>query len=135
MRRSMAVVCGFVAALAVLITAPGPAHTDNGFEGVFKVSGGLEDGRSYQGEALVVRTGDTYSIAWKIGQEQHFGTAIASGGQLSAVFLGGGAMPPGVAVYRRSADGQVIGLYTVLGGTSTAIETWEPMAVAQKKDK
>lgn len=125
------------AALAVTLFAwsvppAGPAwaqadekKAEGSFEGVYRVSGGTDDGRDYKGEAKVVRTGNTYTIAWRIGSEQHFGTGIVSGGQLSAVFAAGPHAPPGVAVYRLTPDGRVIGVYTVLGGTSTAVETWE----------
>lgn len=95
------------------------------FEGDYTVAGEMEGGRSYKGIARVAKTGDTYTIAWKIGQESHLGTGILTGGQLSTVFVGGGI--PGIAVYRKSSDGKVLGIYTQFGGTKTAIETWDPV--------
>ncbi|ACI97619.1 hypothetical protein [Rhodospirillum centenum] len=127
MHRLAAALVVALAAGSVPTTLPALAQTEkaSGFEGTFRVSGSTGNGRDYRGEAKVVRTGDTYTIAWRIGTEHHFGTGIVSGGQLSAVFASGPHAPPGVAIYRPTPDGRVIGVYTILGGTSTALETWE----------
>lgn len=121
-RRPLALALACLA-LPALTLAPAPAKA---FEGDYVVTGELEGGRSYKGLARVARTGDTYTIAWKIGQESHLGTGIVSGGTLSAVFVGGGI--PGVVVYRKTPDGTVLGIYTQFGGTETALETWEPVS-------
>ncbi|WP_119678513.1 hypothetical protein [Indioceanicola profundi] len=117
-----------VALPAALLLTVSPASAAE-FEGDYVVTGEMEGGRGYKGVARVAKTGDTYTIAWKIGQESHLGTGILSGGQLSTVFVGAGI--PGVAVYRRSPDGKVLGVYTQFGGTQTAIETWEPVPAAE----
>ncbi|MFC7335221.1 hypothetical protein [Rhodocista pekingensis] len=134
MHRLAAALAVALLAGSVLTTVPALAQTEKekatGFEGTYRISGGTGNGRDYRGEVKVVRTGATYTIAWRIGAEQHFGTGIVSGGQLSAVFASGPHAPPGVAVYRQTPDGRVIGVYTVLGGTSTAVETWERAAAA-----
>ncbi len=125
MSRRPAVLLSMVLALSAT-----PVLAD-GFEGDYAVTGELPDGRSYKGEARVIRTGQTLTIAWRIGGERHLGTAIEGGGSMSVVFAPQGGQP-GIAVYRPSPDGKVVGVYTVLGGTETAMETWEKLPAAPK---
>jgi len=113
---------GLSAALIAGLLTAAPAGA---MEGTYEVEG-QSDGGSYSGRVRVAQTGDTYTILWLIGAERHLGTGILSGGQLSVVFVGGGI--PGVAVYRRTTGETVVGVYSQLGGTRTAIETWTPVA-------
>lgn len=100
-----------------LIFSIAAAQAD-GIEGVYRVEGnGPESDQAYKGEAQVKKTGDTYTVVWRIGESGHVGTGILTADVLSIFFQPldrRGA--PGVASF-RIIDGKVAnGTWTVLGG-------------------
>jgi hypothetical protein len=81
----------------------------------------------YKGDAQIKKTGDTYSIAWRVGQTRHLGTGILTDKVLSVFFQplerGAGA---GLASFRIVDDKITDGTWTVLGSTSVGVERWTP---------
>lgn len=97
-------------------------------DGVYRVEGhGPESGQVYKGEAQVKKTGDTYTVVWRIGESGHVGTGILTADVLSVFFQPldrRGA--PGVASF-RVIDGKIAeGTWTVLGGKVVGVERWVP---------
>ena len=110
-----------------LVLSVASAQAD-GIEGVYRVEGnGPESDQAYKGEAQVKKTGDTYTVVWRIGESGHVGTGILTGDVLSIFFQPldrRGA--PGVASF-RVIDGKVAsGTWTVLGGKVVGVERWTP---------
>ncbi len=99
-----------------------------GIEGVYRVEGnGPESDQAYKGEAQVKRTGDTYTVVWRIGESGHVGTGILTADVLSIFFQPldrRGA--PGVASFRVIQGKIANGTWTVLGGKVVGTERWVP---------
>ena len=112
-----------LAALALLLAVAAPAAA---IEGRYRVVGTVPgDPRDYRGEAQIKRTGDTYTIVWRVGPVPHLGTGLVSGQTLSVVYLPIGGRP-GLAVY-SIRDGRVAeGIWAELGGQHIATEQWSP---------
>lgn len=87
------------------------------------------DGRGkYAGVALVKRTGDIYTVGWKIGDQEHIGTGLVQGDFFAVVYLPrNGKASPGLVVYTIMADGELVGTYTTFGGTTVGKEVWKPV--------
>jgi pimeloyl-ACP methyl ester carboxylesterase len=97
-------------------------------EGLYRIEGnGPDSDQAYKGEAQVKKTGDTYTIVWRIGESGHVGTGILTADVLSIFFQPldkRGA--PGVASF-RIIDGKIAdGTWTVLGGKVVGTERWTP---------
>jgi hypothetical protein len=111
-------------ALALSVAA---AQAD-GIEGVYRVEGnGPESDQAYKGEAQVKKTGDTYTVVWRIGESGHVGTGILTADVLSIFFQPldrRGA--PGVASFRVIQGKVAEGTWTVLGGKVVGSERWVP---------
>jgi hypothetical protein len=117
----------FGAALSLLaFAAPAVAET---IEGAYAVEGSSPGGSSrYRGEALVKRTGDTYSVAWKVGTQRFIGTGVIYGHVFSIVFRASQANNlPGIASFEINGDKLRGGVWAELGSTRTGLETWTPI--------
>jgi hypothetical protein len=106
----------------------GVAAQAESIEGVYQVEGtGPESEQAYKGEAQVKKTGDTYTVVWRIGESGHVGTGILTADVLSIFF-----QPldrrgsPGVASFRVIAGKITDGTWTVLGGKVVGKERWVP---------
>ena len=99
-----------------------------GIEGFYRVEGtGPESDQAYKGEAQVKKTGDTYTVVWRIGESGHVGTGILTSDVLSIFFQPldrRGA--PGVASFRVIEGKIAAGTWTVLGGKVVGTERWVP---------
>jgi hypothetical protein len=97
-----------------------------GIEGFYRVEGsGPGPGQPYEGEAQIKKTGETYTIMWRIGERGHVGTGILTSDVLSIFFLpldGRGAA--GVASLRVIGGKVAGGTWTVLGGKLVGQERW-----------
>ena len=82
---------------------------------------------TYQGEALVVRQGDVYVVAWRIGSQQFMGTGLHVENSFAVVYEGEGA-PAGLVLYKIHPNGELTGIYTNLGQTEVGTETWKPVS-------
>jgi hypothetical protein len=99
-----------------------PVHA---LEGRYKVEGqNPGQSQTYRGEAVVKRTGETYSLVWQIGSGRQIGTGLLTGSVLSVVFQSVGSQGGGVASFETSGDRIVGGRWTVVGGQATGIERW-----------
>lgn len=106
--------------------------------GTYQVQGRNADGGGqYSGEVRVERTGETYAVRWKIGNDEFVGTG------LGAKFVGdrfqmGPASPDdtaisvgyisgqnfGMAMYFQQPDGSWQGIWTFGGSDKAAYENW-----------
>lgn len=110
---------------AVLAAAVLPAAA---IEGEYRVVG--QDlppaGARYTGVVEVQRTGDTYQVAWIIGEQVFVGTGLRVADSFGVVYETGAGGGTGSAVYEVRPDGRLIGVWTMLGGDTVGTETWTP---------
>ncbi len=96
-------------------------------EGRYRVEGqNPGQAQTYRGEAVVRRTGETYSLVWQIGSGRQIGTGILTGSVLSVVFQAVGGQGGGVASFETADDRIVGGRWTLIGGQATGTERWMP---------
>lgn len=113
-------------AVTLLLIASVPATA---FEGRYLIEGqNPGQALTYHGEALIRRTGDTYSVVWQIGSDRQVGTGILTGLVLSVVFQAVGASGGGVASFEIANDRVTSGRWTLIGGRTTGVERWTPEA-------
>jgi len=79
----------------------------------------------YRGSVQIRETGETYQVAWTIGNQQYAGTGVLQGDTFSIVFQPrkGSA---GIAVYKLKGDGTLEGSWANLAGTKLGAEIWRP---------
>ena len=115
----------WIACLCWLAALPS-AHA---LEGRYRIEGtNPGQTQTYRGEAVVRRTGETYSLVWQIGTSRQIGTGLLTGTVLSVVFQGVGGQGGGVASFETAGDRIVGGRWTLLGGQAAGIERWMPEA-------
>lgn len=94
-------------------------------EGRYRVEGqNPGQSQTYRGEAIVKRTGETYSLVWQIGAGRQIGTGLLTGSVLSVVFQAAGGQGGGVASFETTGDRIVGGRWTVIGGQVAGTERW-----------
>jgi hypothetical protein len=110
-------------ALALVPTLALPALA---LEGRYRVEGRIPgQERNYDGEAVVKRTGQTFTIAWRIGNSTHVGTGILVENKLTVVYQGvGGGGRPGVVIFDVRDDRIGEGVWTELGLQQVGTENW-----------
>ncbi len=110
-------------ALALVPTLALPALA---LEGRYRVEGRIPgQERNYDGEAVVKRTGQTFTIAWRIGNSTHVGTGILVENKLTVVYQGvGGGGRPGVVIFDVRDDRIGEGVWTELGLQEVGTENW-----------
>ena len=98
-------------------------------EGEYSVEGSTPGETShYKGEAVIKRTGETYSVAWKVGAQVFIGTGLARDGVFSIVFRDRRPnSSPGIASFRIEGDKVKDGAWAEFGSTRTGFETWTPI--------
>ena len=112
-----------VAGMALALATPALA-----VEGRYRVEGTNPGSpATYQGEAVVKRTGDTYTVGWQIGSSRQVGTAIRTGDVLSVVFQTVGTNGFGVASFAIVGDRVRDGTWTTLGAQRAGTERWTPI--------
>ena len=96
-------------------------------EGRYSVEGQNPGGAQvYRGEAIIKKSGDTYSVVWQIGSGRQIGTGVLTGSVLSVVFQTVGANGSGVASF-EVVEGRVgVGRWAVIGARTTGSERWTP---------
>lgn len=82
---------------------------------------GSTDGNPYRGTVTLSRTGDTYRVEWRVGEERYVGTGIGDERFLAVSFISAGQ--GGIALFGRSGD-RWTGLWTFNGGRKLETETW-----------
>ncbi len=98
-------------------------------EGRYQVEGRIPgQERNYDGEAVVKRTGQTFTIAWRIGNATHVGTGILVESKLNVVYQGvGGGGRPGIVIFDVRDDRIGEGVWTELGLQAVGTENWTPL--------
>ena len=108
---------------AALISTPVRA-----IDGLYRIEGhspGSSD--VYKGEAQIKKTGETYTVVWRIGESGHVGTGILTDNVLSVFFQPlDRRAAPGVASFHVVNDKVVDGTWSVLGGNAVGSERWTP---------
>jgi hypothetical protein len=89
--------------------------------------------RTYEGQVMVRKTGDTYQIVWEIGGQIAVGTGIGGDNFLVVTYLSGRQV--GLALYRRKPDGSWEGRWTQLGGRVIENEHWTPSAASDRREE
>ena len=110
-------------ALAATIALASPTIA---IEGRYKVEGqNPGQPQIYRGEAIIKKSGDTYSIVWQIGSGRQIGTGILTGSVLSVVFQAAGASNSGgVASFQVTDNKVATGQWAVTGGKAIGTEKW-----------
>ena len=89
------------------------------------IEGANPDGNgAYRGKVAVVMTGETYQVAWRIGNTKHRGTGILEGNVFSVIYKSEGAVA-GIAVYRIKTNGTLVGRWVGLTGVALGTEIWK----------
>jgi hypothetical protein len=104
-------------------TARPPQST---IEGRYRVEGRIPgQDRNYDGEAVVKRTGQTFTVAWRIGNSTHVGTGILLDNKLTVVYqaVGSGGRP-GIVIFDVRDDRIGEGVWTELGLQAVGTENW-----------
>lgn len=122
-----------VALTGVPASADERASLDKGvqaksIEGSYTVEGWLPGrDRPYTGTAEVKRTGETYTVSWRIGADTIVGTGILVGDQLSVTYVRLNApAPPGLVVFNVNQNSIGAGIWTQLGSQLVGTEQWAP---------
>ena len=99
-------------------------------EGKYLVEGRDPKGSArYQGQVVVVKEADTYTVIWKIQNQVLYGTGVLQNNVFAVTYLNYGPRgAPGLAVYETSPEGTLTGRFTMLGAKEVGIEAWIPMA-------
>ncbi len=110
-------------ALAPLLAAPALA-----IEGRYRIEGTNPGSAAvYRGEAVVKRTGETYTVGWQIGAARQVGTGVRTGDVLSIVYQTVGTTSFGVASFGIAGERVNGGAWTTLGAQRTGVEHWTPI--------
>ena len=107
----------------------GPTRADPLYEGRYRVAGKMPHEQAhYEGVAQIKKTGDTYTVLWRVNNVIYFGTGVRRGDVLSVVFLPLNAKAkPGIASLSIEHDQVTKGTWTVIGTRITVAETWLPI--------
>lgn len=81
---------------------------------------------TYKGEALIKKSGASYSIVWQTGGSQQIGTGILIGAVLSIAFRAVNGTQAGVASFSVANDRVTGGSWTFIGAQITGTERWIP---------
>lgn len=97
-------------------------------EGKYLVEGRDPKGNSkYQGQVVVVKEAETYSVVWKIQNQVLYGTGILQNNMFAVTYLNyGPRSAPGLALYETTPEGTLTGKFTSLGAKDVGIEAWIP---------
>jgi len=124
----------------LLLASPAMALADP--TGAYNLSGvNPDNGQKYTGTVEVTRTGETYSVSWKIGGSEFIGTGlgakIVDGSRfemgvasaddiaISVGYISGNSF--GTAMYFEQPDGSWQGVWTYGGSKKASPETWTRM--------
>lgn len=114
-----------VLVVALLLPVSLAAQTQD-LAGRYAVTGENPQGQGrYSGMAEVVRTGETYQVAWEIAADVFIGTGIYQDGLFSVSYQIPGRTP-GIVVYRVYPDGSLSGVWSILGQQALGTEAWKP---------
>jgi hypothetical protein len=98
-------------------------------EGKYLVEGRDPKGAArYQGQVVVVKESETYSVIWKIQNQVLYGTGILENNVFAVTYLNYGPRgAPGLALYEAGPEGTLTGKFTALGAKEVGIEAWIPV--------
>ena len=79
--------------------------------------------RTYTGDVVVERTGDTYQVVWEIAGSRTTGTGIGNKDFIAVSYRSGNST--GIALYSDDGSGTWTGVWTYAGGKQIGTERWE----------
>ncbi len=131
MRSCFSYWVGGLVAIGVGMTIAPPSKAAE-LEGKYLVEGRDPKGAArYQGQVVVVKESDTYSVIWKIQNQVLYGTGILQNNVFAVTYLNYGPRgAPGLALYEASPEGTLTGKFTALGAKEVGIEAWIPLGSA-----
>jgi hypothetical protein len=123
-----------------IVLALGISAASAGPTGVYGVEGqNPGDGSVYTGEVAVERTGATYVVVWRVGNDEYVGTGIGAANSKGMVTFGDAAGNDtaiavsyvsgdtfGLALFVEQQNGQWKGIWTYGGSDAIGAETWTP---------
>jgi hypothetical protein len=93
-------------------------------EGTWTVAGTNPDGQSsYAGIVTVTRTGETYQVVWRIGDDTYRGTGVLVDGRFGVAYDAGGQAS--IALYAERSAGEWSGRWALGSDTKSGTETWK----------
>ncbi|MEL6200779.1 MAG: hypothetical protein AAFR39_00320 [Pseudomonadota bacterium] len=124
------------------------ARAAAGPEGIYDVRGTEIDGTAYSGLVKVVRTGETYSVNWLIGEYRYYGSGIGASPLEEGSIVGpahdkvnvltvgytDGDEEVGTAFYMEQENGVWQGIWTEYGSEQVSTENWYPLEAKGSKD-
>lgn len=110
--------------LAILMAAALPAAAQR--SGLYDVSGTNPDASPYSGTLMLTQVGGTsFRITWNVGANTIQGVGMVSGLTLAVVFeLGENQTAMGM--YELRPNGELSGIWTVIGSQATGTEVARP---------
>lgn len=111
----------FLVFLVCLFHVPAHAADPSGNYTVRGTSPGSS--QVYTGHAGVIRTGKTFSVTWRIGNERYTGVGLLSGDVFSVSYYSSGHN--GIAVYTNVGEGAWAGIWAPVKSKGVGREEWQ----------
>lgn len=112
-------------ATATFIPSLTPFPKEEGISGIYILKGTNFNGSEYTGEVKISKSGDSYVIVWRIGDQQtQTGAGTFDGIKLTARWQEG--KNSGDVIYTLQADGSLSGVWTIDGSSGQGTELLIP---------
>ena len=109
---------------AILATSALPAAAQR--SGLYNISGTNPDGSLYNGTMMLTQVGGTsFRLTWTVGTNTIEGVGMVSGLTLSVVFSLG-ENQTAMGIYDLRPNGELSGIWTVIGSQATGTEVARP---------
>lgn len=109
--------------LAILLAAALPAAAQR--SGLYDISGTNPDASMYSGTMMLTQVGgSSFRISWTVGNNTIEGAGMVSGLTLAVVFQLGEQTAMGM--YELRPNGELSGIWTVIGSQATGTEVARP---------
>lgn len=114
----------FLRTLAILIALSLPAAAQR--SGAYDISGTNPDGSLYNGSMTLTQVGGTsFRLSWNVGGNAIEGVGMVSGLTLAVVFSLG-ENQTAMGMYELRPNGELSGIWTVVGSQATGTEIARP---------
>lgn len=124
-KLSAQIVTALLTAMLLVGSSTAAEKEEIDIAGQYSCFGGGLGGGVYTGKVVIIKTGETYQVQWKLASgENHVGVAIREGNLLSVCYVGKQAA--GVVSYKIDKDKhgpRLVGRWASLGDKKTQSET------------